>query len=688
MRRQIASLLSCLLVALAVASGCSDPAGPAPSTNNATNNANNVNNLDPDASDVDTDAAEDVSDTPDVEADVVEDTTVVCEPNAIIRCVIENSKAIEKCNFRGNDIFQAECDGTAVCRDAVCVPVTCIPGLRFCQDDLTPVRCNDDGSAYEPQPTCEEGAICSEGSCLDPCDVAEQSRSYIGCDYWPVELDNHLLFDEDETSTPDAPFAVVIANPGADPARVTVFAPDGSVHVAIPEIYIPVGLVDPRFTSTTVYTEVIDITGNRVGDPVEGEMSGVVVPPGGQLQVLFPRNEPPPFETSLTRIAWHIQSNRPVVAYQFNPICCNYSFTNDASILLPKGALTENYVALTYPTWNPSTTTSYPSTLTIVAIEDDTQVEVRLRDPRIRPSMQGVVPDADGVLTVTMNAQEVLNIESAADVPEVDLTGSVVAASKPVAVYGGHTCTNIPISLSACDHVEQQLFPSETWGQNYVAAPLKLRGDGRRTREGTYWKILARRDGTEVVFDQPFNDLSPLRQSAAGVPYCGDKLIRNDTLLLNANEFCEFGTQTGYAVNATQPILYGAFMSGQESTGNLQFGNQAGDPAFFLLPPQEQFRTDYAFLTPATYALDYATVIVPNGSSLTLDGRRLVFDDYEYDLIPSQNYLRVHIPLADGPHTIVGDSPFGLIVYAYDDFVSYAFTGGLNLAKLSEEGDR
>ncbi len=670
----------CLVACLVALGACSDDS-PQGGGQVADAGGNNGGADAGDTQDAATDSGEEVGEDAGEDAEA----PISCEPNAIIRCVVENSKAIEQCNFRGNDVFQAECAGQAVCREGACVDVACIPGTRRCLDDSSPVVCNEAGSEFEAQATCENGSICTEGVCLDPCRLAEESNSYVGCDYWPVELDNNLLFDEDETSTPESPFAVVIANPSPDPARVTVFTPEGGVHDAIPEVYIPVGLIDPRFMSTTVYTEVLDGGGQRVGDPLEGPLEGVVVPPGGQLQVLFPRRQPPPFETSVTRIAWHVQSDRPVVAYQFNPICCNYSFTNDASILLPRGALTENYVALTYPTWTRSSVDSLPATLTVVAVEDDTAVEVRLRDPRIRPDVGGLLtPDADGVLRVTLQRQEVLNIETSAQTPEVDLTGSFITASRPVAVFGGHACTNIPINMSACDHVEQQLFPSETWGQNYIAAPLKLRGTGQRTREATYWKLLARLDGTEITLDRAFNDLEPLPQSGAGVANCRDKLISNTTLRLDAGESCEFGTRVGFGMNGDQPFLVGAFMSGQESTGNVSFGNQAGDPAFFLLPPQEQFRSNYPFLTPATYALDYATVIAPQGTRITLDGAPVDLTAVDHELITTQGYIRAHIPLDDGPHFIEGSAPFGLIVYAYDDFVSYAFTGGLNLAKLSD----
>jgi hypothetical protein len=618
----------------------------------------------------------------------VEDEEVVeCEADTIIRCLVENTPGIEKCNFRGNGIIQTTCPTGQVCREAECVEVNCIPGDRICLEEDLPGICNDEGSDYEPQERCGSGATCSQGACLDPCTIAEESRSYIGCEYWPVELENSLLYDDDETSTPEAPFAVVLANPQDETARVTVFTPEGDVLDSVTEVYIPVGLVSPDFTSQTVYTQVVGPDGSTVGGPISGPLENVEVPPGGQLQVLFPRRTPAPYISEISKIAWKIVSDRPVVAYQFNPICCNYSFTNDASILLPRGALTENYMAMTYPTWTPRSNFSSPATLTVVAIDDDTEVKITFKDPRIREGENIPIPDEDGVINLTLQAQEVLNIETSDSTPEVDLTGTLVEANKSIVVFGGHSCTDIPFSLVACDHVEQQLFPMETWGRNYIAAPLKMRGEGPpQTREATYFKILAQKDGTIITLDRPYNDLAQLAQSAppAAVPECREKLSRIDTIELNAGEFCEFGTNFGFGLNSNEPILVGAFMSGQASTGNREFGNQAGDPAFFLVPPQEQFRTEYDFLTPATYALDYVTVTAIAGTTVRLDGEIVDLMEFDPEIIVSQNVIRAHIPLDDGPHRMESDTPFGIIVYAYDDFVSYAFTGGLNLQKLNE----
>ena len=49
--------------------------------------------------------------------------------------------------------------------------------------------------------------------------------------------------------------------------------------------------------------------------------------------------------------------------------------------------------------------------------------------------------------------------------------------------------------------------------------------------------------------------------------------------------------------------------------------------------------------------------------------------------VPGSAVVYKHISISDGPHRLQGDGPFGILVFAFDDFVSYAFTGGLNLRK-------
>ena len=63
-----------------------------------------------------------------------------------------------------------------------------------------------------------------------------------------------------------------------------------------------------------------------------------------------------------------------------------------------------------------------------------------------------------------------------------------------------------------------------------------------------------------------------------------------------------------------EAYLGGGLLVGQSATYepiifDTPFGRRAGDPALFLQPSDQQFRSDYVFLTPDTYFVDYVTVI-------------------------------------------------------------------------------
>src|SRR5262249_28372634 len=80
--------------------------------------------------------------------------------------------------------------------------------------------CRADGSGYDMAMTCDPamGESCNAalGRCSSPCADAEAANSYIGCEYWPVPTLNNGL------DRMTFHFAVAVANPGADPAMVTV----------------------------------------------------------------------------------------------------------------------------------------------------------------------------------------------------------------------------------------------------------------------------------------------------------------------------------------------------------------------------------------------------------------------------------------------------------------------------------
>ena len=636
----------------------------------------------------------------------------ICEPGQLVSCRRENTPSIDICNAQGTALEPSSCPESQVCRQDQCVTVACVPNTRRCgagQDgQIQPQRCDQAGERYEDLGVCAEGTRCEEGACLNRCQLAEQTRSYIGCEYWAVELENHLLYNETRNPLPperQPPFAIVLANTSTTyDARVTVFEDAEVVAQAVPSRLVGSDIGMPGLELVTVSSEVVNAQGQRI-QAITGQIKDIALPRGAIMTLIMPHKRIPFGQTSLTRAAYKVVSDQPVVAYQFNPLCCNYNFTNDASLLLPKGALTENYMFLGYAVWAGAETRldrPYSATLTVMATEPDTQVSVTLRQPKgMGRPFSGVIypksdariegPDEQGVMRVTLQPHEVLNVGGTGKAPVEDLTGARVQADKPVAVFGGHTCAFVPFNRAACDHMESQLFPMETWGRRFVLSPLKLRNPNNQasSREGTYWKFVARQDNTVISVgkDLSVSNGSVLGPADEGVAPCAERSDdpKTGVFRLNAGQTCEFGTRDLLFATASEPIMVGAFLSGQQSVKpDAQFGDRAGDPAFFLVPPEEQYRTSYSFLTPKTYFQSYVTITIQPGFSVLLDGRPVNPKDFDYEERLDQSIIRAHIPLDPGPHSIESVVPFGIVVYGYDDYVSYAYTGGLNLSKLSD----
>ena len=133
-----------------------------------------------------------------------------------------------------------------------------------------------------------------------------------------------------------------------------------------------------------------------------------------------------PFQTVIrARGAYHLRSTHPVTVYQFSPLDYTdgaglYTYTNDASLLLPSNALRENYVVSAWQHWPQF---NYPGMLAVTATADNTDITITTKAPVDgTPGFQTDVPE-----TVTLQRGDVIQLVNLSG----DLTGSSVSASKP-----------------------------------------------------------------------------------------------------------------------------------------------------------------------------------------------------------------------------------------------------------------
>lgn len=605
------------------------------------------------------------------------------------RCLGENSPLNQICSDSGTSWVASSCQEGQICRDSQCVGFTCVPGRDICVGTNATATCAPGGRSVSEITTCPTNESCRGGACVNLCDEAEASRSYIGCSYAATQLFNEY-FTAPPAYTGNSPYAIIAANPDPFlPADITLSAFDGTPLTIAKEVTVRPEPGTSFGEITTVRSEILTPSGAT--RPLDTTARDVTLSPGEAAIMLLPRQT--------TAKNYKLQSTSPVVAYQFSPYCCNFTYTNDASLLLPESTLGTSYRVVNYPTMQyrlASGTLFATPYIYIVALENDTEVNVEAtvalgveagEDYR---SDVGFVDGAHTQHTLKLGRGErkILSIPASASAYAAatsDMSGTVITSNKKIAVFAGHPCTFVPSDAPACDHLEEQMVPSDTLGGRHILPAFEARNpEGRAqgiTREGTYWRIVAHEDA-RITLTPSHMEVDIFEPSTFSTPSCLSKLEDGVDIILRAGEVCELGVRESVALDSDAPIIVAGVLSGHQSTGLPVQGSRAGDPSMFLSPPFEQYRRSYSFVTSPTFYETFAAITAPAGTAITLDG--LVIQpqqklEYQQLEVGGQSWETYNIALDAGLNSLSADDAFGVYVYAYDDYVSYAFPAGMDL---------
>lgn len=592
-----------------------------------------------------------------------------CSPDglALLTCRADQT-GYEALPCTGEDGGATQCRYSLEKPDGYCS--ICDPGRRKCQDDDIVLACNEAGDAWESYMDCQgrtTGNICLSGGCVRLCDVNEKLNMYIGCDFWGADLDNAFVYQGELLDADTKQYSIVVSNPHSTyPATVTISDINGAVLNESDGVPFPTSLLQPG-----------DLRIYNLNRKKEKNVEGTILAP----------------------LAYRVTASIPITAYQFNPLENEDVYSNDASLLIPTNVLGKYYFVMT----REQTFDDLRGFLTVLAVQDGTRVTVTVTAPTlVGLNMKTDQPighlEPGESVTYDLDAFDVLNIET--DEGGADLTGSVVLATRNVAVFGGSEASNAPntnhcdFDLGVCeydgespcdshsdctakgfntccaDHLEQQLFPVKTWGLHYLASKTYP-----RNQELDVYRIIAAENNTVVTLVPP----------VVSIP------------VLNRGEWVDFESKENFEIYAKRPIMVGQFLAAQDAPEpNVNGGQEGdagiGDPAFILLVPNEQFRNSYVFLAPNKYELDYITIVAPDGANVwfdcpELDEELVPFacepmdpDDFEY--FGTGDYRTAKFLVSDGVHRVTSDQSVAVYVYGYDRYVSYGYPAGLNIMDL------
>ena len=242
------------------------------------------------------------------------------------------------------------------------------------------------------------------------------------------------------------------------------------------------------------------------------------------------------------------------------------------------------------------------------------------------------------------------------------VTGTRIVSNKPLVVYAGHRCTDIPYFSSACDHITEQVPPTAIWGTTFISSSYAGRASG------DLYRILASQSTTSVnVNCSTFSDTVTYQLSTAG-------------------SWQEFTTldDSVCSITSDKPLLVMQFALGN-------FEDNIGDPFMMMITPVEQYSNNYVFNVLPEFESNYITLYVTPDD---FQPSNIFVDD---DSLENSTWVTVYcsstdicgyitqISLVPGEHQLYHSdvsSQIGVSAYGFNAFNSYGYPGGLQLEPI------
>jgi len=514
----------------------------------------------------------------------------------------------------------------------------------ICSDDLqASIDCNG------VRTQCPAGQGCSPTGCIDACAAAAAAGSTIGCDFYAAAV-------PPQSETQGSCYSAFVANTWNGPITLNVQRGTQTFDVST---FARI----PRQSGTTLTYEPLPTIDGGVMLPA-GQMAVLFLADwdyGGATPVYYVGCPSPPALRAEFQLdgtgqtpSFHITTSAPVVAYDMYPYGGADSHVSSSSLLIPTSAWGTNYVGATPADSLAGIMFPY---LQVYGSQDNTQVAIQA--PVAIQGGGGLSgAAANTVARYTVGRGQVLQLSQAAQ-----LSGALIKSDKPIAVWGGHACMQVPLGVQACDSGHQQLPAVPLLGNEYLA----VRHKARSGNEPAIWRFVGAVDGTQLTYDPP-----------VGGP-----------TTLNAGQTVNFTSAGPFKVSsqdASHIFYVSQLMTGGESAGNL------GDPDFVNIVPWQQYLKSYLFFTDATYTSTDLVFVRPLGSDnqyhdVTLDCLGVVGSwfgiggsNYQYARV---SWTRTSAGCTNGVHTARSDAPFGLTVWGTDSYTSYGYPAGMSVRPIN-----
>ena len=295
------------------------------------------------------------------------------------------------------------------------------------------------------------------------------------------------------------------------------------------------------------------------------------------------------------------EGNRTIVVFgQNEEVATNDAYLALPIILLPEGS-TYEYIAVSVYGDTGSVAQAKDSVALIIGTQNDTEI---ILEPSVFNIPHQLAPSGlffpgapVELRTVIIQRFQTFYLQVRGE----DISGTRIMANKPISVFSGHECANVPLSYEPCDMLIEQIQPIHTWGTEVVTIPL-------RTRSADIIKVFASQDST--IVNVTHTDIN------------NGMVTRNSSFTLNRNRYVELTIEDFSLIQSNNQI--GVF---QFSRSYLTDNNIISDPFMLSVPSHEQYRNSYVVAT------------APFDPSIegTVAGR-VAYDNYTNIAIPAEYF--------------------------------------------------
>ncbi len=250
-----------------------------------------------------------------------------------------------------------------------------------------------------------------------------------------------------------------------------------------------------------------------------------------------------------------------------------------------------------------------------------------------------------------------------------DLTGTVIEATKPVAVVSGNSCAFIPETSGVCDAISEFEIPTNSWGTEYLIPFLY----GRKNEP--ILKIFAKEPKTKIFRD---HEQVGYIEKAGGTKDIGWLEMPSDT-----------GTARPVIISGDKPINVVMYNQGPDYDTSYNY------PAQLNLSPLEQYQKEVSFKIGGSQLSPYDYILLIYEGTETgelpdeMQFAQVISGTYEWiklkELSPTPGtpyknvnsgkkyYLKHFIPPGEGVYKLRNNKPFAAYIQNNGKFNTQLF---------------